>query len=174
MLQKSLDLRTLLESARSTDNASNRDIIRYRREAELNVGSDEHLYRIHWNKHSKMMRIQLLGTDDASLEAHVSSVNRWREYVDSYLLIHPTEWMPEADERQTLFLRRSITADESPPPCEMENDIGIQISLGTYKLFYEAGTEDVLWRPRSEGEQTRLDERARARHEERKNCVLLL
>ena len=69
---------------------------------------------------------------------------------------------------------RSITADESPPPCEMQNDIGIQISLGTYKLFYEAGTEDVLWRPRSEGEQTRLDERARARHEERKNCVLLL
>ena len=50
--QKSLDLRTLLESARSTDNASNRDIIRYRREAELNVGSDEHLYRIHWVRYS--------------------------------------------------------------------------------------------------------------------------
>lgn len=30
------------------ENVSNRDIIRYRREAELNVGSDEHLYKVDW------------------------------------------------------------------------------------------------------------------------------
>jgi paired amphipathic helix protein Sin3a len=51
--QKSLDLRTLLENARGTDNASNREIIRYRREAELNVGSDEHLYRVAWVSYYK-------------------------------------------------------------------------------------------------------------------------
>jgi histone deacetylase complex regulatory component SIN3 len=51
--QKSLDLRTLLENARGADNASNRDIIRYRREAELNVGSDEHLYRVDWVSYFK-------------------------------------------------------------------------------------------------------------------------
>jgi hypothetical protein len=51
--QKSLDLRTLLENARGTDNPSNRDIIRYRREAELNVGSDEHLYKVDWVSYSK-------------------------------------------------------------------------------------------------------------------------
>lgn len=56
------------------------------------------------------MRIQLLGTDDASVESRGTSVDRWREYVDSYLLIHPTEWMPEEDERQhsALFLRRYV------------------------------------------------------------------
>lgn len=128
--QKSLDLRTLLENARSTDDVSNRDIIRYRREAELNAGSDEHIYRVDWVSYSKLfptccvilpktrsqneplktMRIQLLGTDDASVETHTSSVDRWREYVDSYLLTHPTEWMPETDEKQfaTLFLRRWV------------------------------------------------------------------
>lgn len=41
-------MRTLLENVRNMDNASNRDIIRYRREAELNVGSDEHLYKVDW------------------------------------------------------------------------------------------------------------------------------
>lgn len=46
--QKSLDLRTLLENIRETEAASNRDIIKYRREAETNVGSDEHLYRVDW------------------------------------------------------------------------------------------------------------------------------
>ena len=46
--QKSLDLRTLLENARGIEGATNRDIIRYRREAETNVGSDEHLYRVDW------------------------------------------------------------------------------------------------------------------------------
>lgn len=46
--QKSLDLRSLLEGVRSTEDPTNRDIIRYRREAETNVGSDEHLYRVDW------------------------------------------------------------------------------------------------------------------------------
>jgi paired amphipathic helix protein Sin3a len=59
------------------------------------------------------------------------------------------------------------------PSCVTQNNIGIQISLGTYKLFYEAGTEDILWRQRSEVEQSSLDDRANARHEERKNCALL-
>ena len=45
----------------------------------------------------------------------------------------------------------------------IKTDIGVQVSLGTFKLFYEAGSEDVLWRGRGE-----LDQRALARHEERK------
>lgn len=60
------------------------------------------------------MRIQLLGADDPSVEERrASGVDRWREYIDSYLLSHPTEWMPEADEekeksRGMLFLRRYV------------------------------------------------------------------
>lgn len=68
---------------------------------------------------------------------------------------------------------RCITADETPP-SEVHNDIGIQISLGTYKMFYEAGSEDVLWRRRSEAEETRVLERGRRLHEERKSSVWLL
>ncbi|KAF7966906.1 hypothetical protein HWV62_36583 [Athelia sp. TMB] len=177
--QKSLDLRTLLETARGAgESITNRDVIRYRREAELNVGSDEHLYRVEWDQSTKGMRIQLLGPEDASIEGQGDTgVDRWREYVDSYLLTHPTEWMPaDTDEDRTnsaVYLRRCMTADETPQPA-VRNDIGIQISLGTYKLFYEAGSEDILWRQRSAIEEGRVLERARRVHEERIQSAWLL
>lgn len=62
-----------------------------------------------------------------------------------------------------------MTGDEAQPPSIYDN-IAIRVSLGTYKLFYEAGTEDVLWRK----EDPRLSERGKARHEERKKSVWLL
>lgn len=56
------------------------------------------------------MRIQLLGSDDPSVEGRASGEDRWREYIDSYIMNHPTEWMPTQTEdtlpRNTLFLRR--------------------------------------------------------------------
>lgn len=64
---------------------------------------------------------------------------------------------------------RCMTGEETPQAV-VHNDIAIQISLGTYKLFYEAGTEDVLCRQ----EDVRLNERAKARHEDRKRSVWLL
>jgi hypothetical protein len=38
----------MLQKARSAERVSAADIINYRREAELHVGSDDHLYRIEW------------------------------------------------------------------------------------------------------------------------------
>ena len=45
------------------------------------------------------------------------------------------------------------------------------MSLGTYKLFYEAGSEDYLVRKRDEGV---LGERAKAREEERRRAMYRL
>lgn len=69
-------------------------------------------------------------------------------------------------------INRCLTADESPPSLG-QNDIAIQISLGTYKLFYEAGTEDVFLKGRTEEEEKVVRERALVRHEERKRSVWL-
>ena len=57
------------------------------------------------------MRIQLLGSDDPSVEEDwKSEVYRWREYVDSYVLGYPTEWMPKVEEDRCrlsrIFLKR--------------------------------------------------------------------
>jgi paired amphipathic helix protein Sin3a len=50
----------------------------------------------------------------------------------------------------------------------------IRISLGTYKLFYEAGCEDFIWRTRSAADLEVLGEQAKARDGERQRCQLLL
>lgn len=38
----------LLQQTRKVDALSNQNMIRYRREAERHVGTDEHLYRFDW------------------------------------------------------------------------------------------------------------------------------
>lgn len=49
-----------------------------------------------------------------------------------------------------------------------EGELGIRISLGTYKLFHESGTEWSLVRRRGEEEEKMLKERAGEREEERR------
>jgi len=52
-----------------------------------------------------------------------------------------------------------------------ENDMRIRISFGTYKLFYEAKSEDFLYRKWEKEERDKLLERARSRDEERKKGI---
>lgn len=66
-----------------------------------------------------------------------------------------------------------MAGDETPQP-DVQHNIGVQISMGTYKLFYEAGSEDALWRRRSAAEEGRISERARRVHEDRIQCAWLL
>jgi paired amphipathic helix protein Sin3a len=107
----------------------NRDIVRYRRLAERHVGLDDHLYRVEWVSaelaellslrsdrsgaaqlgQTKSMRIQLVGTEDPSVEEDKSAIGRWREYVDTYTMQQPTEWLPKGGSEGggiPLFLRR--------------------------------------------------------------------
>lgn len=45
---KCQELWVLLQQTRKVDALSNQNMIRYRREAERHVGTDEHLYRFDW------------------------------------------------------------------------------------------------------------------------------
>ena len=53
---KCQELWFLLQQARSADAVTMHDVIRYRREAERNVGSDEKLYRFDWVGGCMVMR----------------------------------------------------------------------------------------------------------------------
>ncbi|KAG6335086.1 hypothetical protein ID866_3995 [Astraeus odoratus] len=105
---KCQELWTLLQDVRRADTLSNRDMIRYRRESERHVGSDENLYRVEWDAQSKKIYIQLLDSNDPSVEIDRSPVGRWRAYLDSYVLWQPTEWIPgpKRGKKGALFLRR--------------------------------------------------------------------
>lgn len=45
---KCQELWSLLQSAQVSESITNQDVIRYRREAETNVGQDGNLYKIQW------------------------------------------------------------------------------------------------------------------------------
>ena len=49
-----------------------------------------------------------------------------------------------------------------------EGELGIRISLGSYKLFHESGTEWSVARRRGEEEERILKDRARQRDEDRR------
>lgn len=166
---KCQELWALLRDVRRVGVLTNQDMIRYRRESEKHVGSDEHLYRVEWDSHLKKMYIQLLDADDPSVGGDRTAVGRWQEYMDSYVLWQPTEWVPSQMRQRSdaLFLRKHVPTDESPRVWPGWNAMRIRISPRTYKLLYEANAEDVLVRERSEEEERELRERARARNEER-------
>ncbi|KAF8140489.1 hypothetical protein EV363DRAFT_1152523 [Boletus edulis] len=188
---KSQELWAMLQEARRTERLTNQDMIRYRREAERHVGPDEHLYRIEWDPQSKKMMIQLLEGHDPSAEVDRSAMGRWHEYVDSYVLRHPTEWIPEHKEVEgsAVFLRRWVSFRDvirSLNWCDKNrslstddaivgwSDVRIRISLRTYKLVCEAGSEDAFVQRRSREEEKEVQERARRRNEERGRCRLLV
>ncbi|KAL4069818.1 hypothetical protein V8B97DRAFT_2104708 [Scleroderma yunnanense] len=165
---KCQELWTLLQEVRRVDTLTNQDMIRYRRESERHVGSDEHLYRVEWDPHGKKMYIQLLDSEDPSTEGGRTAIGRWREYLDSYVLSQPTEWIPQKNRSGALFLRRNISTDDTGHVRAGWDSMRIRISLGTYKLFYEADAEDELVRERGEEEERELKERAKLRNEERR------
>ncbi|KAI6135502.1 hypothetical protein EV401DRAFT_2085142 [Pisolithus croceorrhizus] len=167
---KCQELWALLRDVRRVDVLTNQDMIRYRRESEKHVGSDEHLYRVEWDAQLKKMYIQLLDADDPSVGGEQTATGRWQEYVDSYVLWQPTEWVPSQKKERTscaVFLRKHAPTDETPRVRPGWDTMRIKISPGTYKLLYEAGAEDVLVQERSEEEERELRERARVRNEER-------
>jgi paired amphipathic helix protein Sin3a len=55
-----------------------------------------------------------------------------------------------------------------------ESSMAVRISFGTYKLFYEAKSEDFLWRQWGDEEGERLWERAKAREDERRKSSILI
>ncbi len=133
---KSQELWDLLQESRQKENMTLGSIVRYRRNAECHVGTDDHLYRIDCVSHNSILlhaftvvakessmqemhersartlRVQLLNANDASAAEDDSSTGRWREYVTTYVMRHPTEWMPrlraEKGKRGPLYLKRRV------------------------------------------------------------------
>ncbi|KAF8665510.1 hypothetical protein AX16_000524 [Volvariella volvacea WC 439] len=172
---KCQELWSLLQSAANSEIITNQDVVRYRREAERHVGLDDHLYRIQWIREKKSIRVHLIGTDEPSVETDHLPTGRWKEYVNTYVMTHPTEWLPvPKKESAPVFLRRTHRLTEGAIPPSMDLGTRIRINVPNYKILYESGTEDVMWRRWNKEEAVILEERARVREEERKRSRWLV
>ncbi|KAF8899118.1 hypothetical protein BD779DRAFT_61530 [Infundibulicybe gibba] len=104
---KCQEIWSLLQTIHCAEELSNQDVIRYRRAAENHVGQDDHLYRLQWIQDSKCIRVSILAADEPSLDTDGTSRGRWREYVHSYVMQHPTERVPtQKGRRNPVFLQR--------------------------------------------------------------------
>jgi hypothetical protein len=65
-------------------------------------------------------------------------------------------------------IHRNMSSDDAYSIARHEGEMGIRISLGTYRLFHESGTEWTMTRSRGREEDKLLEERARQREEERR------
>ncbi|KAI0324037.1 hypothetical protein GY45DRAFT_1314444 [Cubamyces sp. BRFM 1775] len=170
---KCQELWYMLQQVRNGEKASTiHDTIRYRREAERHVGSDEKLYKLDWDGATKRLRIQLLGGEDPTVDEDETAEGRWRAYVASYVMVHATEWVPVgASQVGPAFLKRNMpdgAEGEKDGVVHREGELRVQVQRGTYKIMYERGGEDVVYRRRGrEGART-LGERAVGREEERR------
>ncbi|GJJ12511.1 hypothetical protein Clacol_006754 [Clathrus columnatus] len=183
------ELMNMFEQQRGRDkeDINVQTIIRYRRQAEALVGSDENLFKIDWDPGKRTLQIQLLDLDDLSLnpptpdilhrdrsengkvandedkaEAPMEMVTTtpekvnakmtvgWKQYVESYVLIYPTEGRRIGAGRKVTLL------DEN---CEELNDsrwvsdtrrggMEVMVGPGTCKLYYTRGCEEAVWRVR--------------------------
>ncbi|KXN88887.1 Paired amphipathic helix protein pst1 [Leucoagaricus sp. SymC.cos] len=165
---KCQELWSLLQAAQGSEAITRQDIVRYRREAERHVGQDDNLYKLQWGRETKSMRISLLGAEDSSNESTASGIDRWRDYVNTYVMKTPTEWVPPVrTSASPVFLRRCMRLAEGNTAPNEESWMKIRVDLRTYKLVYEAGGEEVVWRG-TDREEEELRERARVREEERR------
>ena len=87
-----------------------------------------------------MITIQLLGREDLTVDDAETASDRWKQYIESYALVHATEGLPHRVDRP--FLQRSlvdIPEDVSPKAYETHSGLEIKIALGNYKMFFTPG-----------------------------------
>lgn len=144
--------------------------INYRRQAEGIIGAGELLYRVNWIDGSKVIQLQLLSKEDASVDDAQNRTDRWKQYIESYVLSHQTEGI--VGEVKAPMLRRCIDTDEDVPLPSSKfvarGGIQIKVCIRTYRLFFVPQTEDFFWRNRKPEEVERTHERAVVRRADRR------
>ncbi|KAL7423639.1 hypothetical protein Q5752_001220 [Cryptotrichosporon argae] len=144
---KSQELWSLLVRDRQTDTTTTRSQIAYRMNAEAVLGPDENLYRIEYLPRTEVVAVQLMARDDLTIDDAETAEQRWRQYIDSYVLTHPTEGLPHRVEQP--FLNRNLAdIPETVGSDAFTTSSGLQfrIAMGSYRAFFTPDTEDYYHR----------------------------
>ncbi|KAF9585998.1 Transcriptional regulatory protein sin3 [Lunasporangiospora selenospora] len=144
--QRCNELMAMFAKDRQHEKNSRRQQIIYRMQADAVVG-DENLYKIEYAKDEQAMRIQLLSKNDYTLDTAISSEEKWGYYIDSYVLLTPTEGVLPSN--FPTFLKRNLPdhiPEEPPQDIVTYSGLEVKICINTYKIFFVNGTEDFFKR----------------------------
>ncbi|KAG0032703.1 Transcriptional regulatory protein sin3 [Podila clonocystis] len=144
--QRCNELIAMFVKDRHHEKNSRRQQIIYRMQADAVVG-DENLYKVEYAKDEQAMCIQLLSKNDYTLDTAISSEEKWGYYIDSYVLLTPTEGVLASG--FPTFLKRnlpSLIPDEPPQDIITRSGLEVKICINTYKIFFVNSTEDYFRR----------------------------
>lgn len=144
---KSSDVLVLFERDRLQSMSNVKEQILYRMRVNSVLGSDENMFRIEWDDKEKRAIIQFLGYNDITLKQTKTDEEKWNYYLTSYLMTNPTEGVP-VDKVQLPFMHRNITEDNEAEDLfgAIEQGLTARVCDSTYKLFFEANSEDFFSR----------------------------
>ncbi|KAG0215110.1 Transcriptional regulatory protein sin3 [Mortierella sp. GBA30] len=144
--QRCNELIAMFVKDRQHEKNSRRQQIIYRMQADAVVG-DENLYKIEYAKDELAMSIQLLSKNDYTLDTAISSEEKWGYYIDSYVLLTPTEGVLPST--FPTFIKRNLPAnipDEPAQDISTHSGLEVKICINTYKIFFVSDTEDFFMR----------------------------
>ncbi|KAG0077520.1 Transcriptional regulatory protein sin3 [Linnemannia elongata] len=156
--QRCNELIAMFVKDRQHEKNSRRQQIIYRMQADAVVG-DESLYKIEYAKDELAMSIQLLSKNDYTLDTAISSEEKWGYYIDSYVLLTPTEGVLPSN--FPTFLKRNLPEhipDEPPQDIITHSGLEVKICINTYKIFFVNSTEDFFKRKGSSPSKEKLKE----------------
>lgn len=154
---KSSDILILYEKDRAQPNTSTKDQILYRLQTRSHMSNTENMFRIEFNRQSAHVCIQYIAVDDLTLPEPRSLEDKWKYYITSYSLSHPTEGVSQ-EELQIPFLEKIIEAEEGydddekgteqifSPEGVSKSTLNIKVDPETYFLEIEPGSYDVFSR----------------------------
>lgn len=155
---KTSEIMLLFEKDRHSLSTSTKDQLLYRLQTRSHMSSVENMFRIEYNKDTRHVCIQYIALDDLTLNTkRASDTDKWKYYITSYSLPHPTEGIDQ-DKLYAPFLERILDFEnealdvEDPanskysPEGVSHSILKIKISKATYAMEIEPGSYDVFSR----------------------------
>ena len=137
---KSQELFALLQRDRAGDKTTTRQQIAYRSQAETVLASDDSLYKVEFHHEDNSITIQLLGREDLTIDDAETAQEKWKQYIESFVMIHPTEGLEHRVDQP--FLRRMVKDSDIDIPLravDTSSGLEIKIALGNYRMFFTPG-----------------------------------
>lgn len=155
---KTSEIMALFEKDRLLSSTTTKDQILYRLQTRSHMSNVENMFRIEYNKTKHHVCIQYIALDDLTLSNKASSNDdKWKYYITSYSLPHPTEGINQ-DKLYIPFLERILDFEgealevEDPanskysPEGVSTSRLKIKIDKDTYAMGIEPGSYDVFSR----------------------------
>lgn len=155
---KTSEIMTLFEKDRLSSSTTTKDQILYRLQTRSHMSNVENMFRIEYDKAKHHVCIQYIALDDLTLNPKTSSSDdKWKYYITSYSLPHPTEGINQ-DELYIPFLERILDFEgealevEDPahskysPEGVSTSRLKIKINRDSYAMEIEPGSYDVFSR----------------------------